>query len=192
MTFGEKLKKARTEAGYSQEQLAEKLIVSRSAVAKWESDKGLPDIHNLKAIAKLLSISVDELLDENETLTFRELKEPISLDDYTPTGKCRSKKDAAVLAKFPDASSVTVLLREKKLSPIEHILEWTVMPAFGLFQAVDQMNSNEEWYLVERAGKQYLTAVSDEFIVSQEMAKLLTEKKFTIGEYCFKRFRPLI
>ncbi len=192
MTFGEKLKKARTEAGYSQEQFAEKLIVSRSAVAKWESDKGLPDIHNLKAIAALLNTSVDELLDESEALTFRELKEPIVLDDYEATGKCRSKKDAAVLAKFPDASAVTVLLREKKLSPIEHILEWTVMPAFGLFQAVDQYNDKNEWYLVDRGGKQYLAAVSDEFILSQEMAKQITEKKFTIGEYTFKRFRSLL
>ena len=44
MTFGEKLKCARKEAGLSQEQLAEKLSVSRSAVAKWESDKGMPDV----------------------------------------------------------------------------------------------------------------------------------------------------
>ena len=59
MTFGEKLKNARKEAGLSQEQLAEKLSVSRSAVAKWESDKGMPDIDNLKAntaIAALMSL----------------------------------------------------------------------------------------------------------------------------------------
>ena len=50
MTFGEKLKNARQQAGFSQEELAGKLCVSRSAVAKWETDKGLPDIENLKAI----------------------------------------------------------------------------------------------------------------------------------------------
>ena len=42
MTFGEKLKEARKEAGLSQEQFAEKMNVSRSAIAKWESDKGMP------------------------------------------------------------------------------------------------------------------------------------------------------
>ena len=52
MTFGEKLKNARKNAGLSQEQLAEKLCVSRAAVAKWETDKGLPDIMNLIAISK--------------------------------------------------------------------------------------------------------------------------------------------
>ena len=54
MTFGEKLKAARKEAGLSQEQLSEKLSVSRSAVAKWESDKGMPDVNNLKAMAQFV------------------------------------------------------------------------------------------------------------------------------------------
>ena len=40
MTLGEKIKEARKNTGLSQEQLAEKLAVSRSAIAKWESDKG--------------------------------------------------------------------------------------------------------------------------------------------------------
>jgi len=48
MTFGEKLRNARKEAGFSQEQLAEKMSVSRSAIAKWETDKGMPDVNNLK------------------------------------------------------------------------------------------------------------------------------------------------
>lgn len=44
MTIGEKLKEARKQAGLSQEQLSEKLGVSRSAVAKWETDNGIPDV----------------------------------------------------------------------------------------------------------------------------------------------------
>lgn len=42
MTFGEKIRNARKEAGFSQEELAEKMSVSRSAIAKWETDKGMP------------------------------------------------------------------------------------------------------------------------------------------------------
>ena len=68
MTFGEKLRNARKEAGFSQEQLAEKLSVSRSAVAKWETDNGMPDVGNLKAIATLLNVSIDYLLDEDEKM----------------------------------------------------------------------------------------------------------------------------
>ena len=47
MNLGEKIREARKRCGFSQEQLAEKMSVSRSAVAKWETDKGLPDVGNL-------------------------------------------------------------------------------------------------------------------------------------------------
>lgn len=62
MTFAEKLKNIRKHAGMSQEQLGEKLGVSRQAVTKWETDAGIPDIENLMAISALFDISIDELL----------------------------------------------------------------------------------------------------------------------------------
>ena len=62
MTFAEKLKTIRKQAGMSQERLAEKLGVSRQAVTKWETDTGIPDIENMMAISALFHISVDELL----------------------------------------------------------------------------------------------------------------------------------
>ena len=68
MTFAEKLKSIRKQAGMSQEQLAEKLGVSRQAVTKWETDAGIPDIENIMAISTLFDISIDELLsNERET-----------------------------------------------------------------------------------------------------------------------------
>ena len=62
MTFAEKLKTIRKQANLSQEQLAEKLGVSRQAITKWETDMGIPDIENIMAISELFHISVDELL----------------------------------------------------------------------------------------------------------------------------------
>ena len=62
MTFAEKLKSIRKQAGMSQEQLAEKLGVSRQAVTKWETDAGTPDLENLIAVSALFDISIDELL----------------------------------------------------------------------------------------------------------------------------------
>lgn len=61
MTFAEKLKSIRKQTGMSQEQLAEKLGVSRQAVTKWETDAGIPDIENIMAISALFDISIDEL-----------------------------------------------------------------------------------------------------------------------------------
>lgn len=68
MTIGEKMKEARKERGLSQEQLAEQLIVSRAAVAKWESDKGIPDIENLKKISEFFEMSIDELVDHSPVM----------------------------------------------------------------------------------------------------------------------------
>lgn len=62
MTFAERLKFIRKQAGMSQEQLAEKLGVSRQAVTKWETDAGIPDIENILAVSALFDISIDELL----------------------------------------------------------------------------------------------------------------------------------
>ncbi len=72
MTFSEKLKKLRTEAQFTQDELAEKLYVSRTAISKWESGRGYPNIESLKAIAKYFSVTVDELLSSGEVLTIAE------------------------------------------------------------------------------------------------------------------------
>ena len=72
MTFGEKLKKLRTEAHLTQEELAEKLFVSRTAISKWESDRGYPNIESLKELAKFFSVTVDDLLSTDEVLTIAE------------------------------------------------------------------------------------------------------------------------
>ena len=51
MTFGEKLKNLRGQNGITQDELAEKLYVTRTAVSKWENDRGLPTIDTMKQIA---------------------------------------------------------------------------------------------------------------------------------------------
>lgn len=67
MTLAENLKATRKQAGLSQEQLAEKLGVSRQAVTKWETGAGIPDIENIRAISALLDISIDDLLSNERT-----------------------------------------------------------------------------------------------------------------------------
>ncbi len=62
MTLGERIKKYRQKVGLSQEQLAEKINVSRQAITKWENDSGIPDIDNLISLSKVMGISLDELV----------------------------------------------------------------------------------------------------------------------------------
>ncbi len=72
MTFGEKLKKLRTDKNLTQDQLAKKLYVTRTAISKWESDRGYPNIDSLKQISKFFSLTVDELLSGEELLSIAE------------------------------------------------------------------------------------------------------------------------
>ena len=72
MEFNEKLQQLRRQKGLTQEELAEALYVSRAAVSKWESGRGYPNIDSLKAIAKLFSVTVDELLSGDELLILAE------------------------------------------------------------------------------------------------------------------------
>lgn len=72
MEFHEKLQELRKRKGLTQEELAERLYVSRSAVSKWESGRGYPNIDSLKAIATLFSVTIDDLLSGDEVLTIAE------------------------------------------------------------------------------------------------------------------------
>lgn len=72
MEFNEKLQELRRRQGLTQEQLAERLYVSRTAVSKWESGRGYPSIDSLKAIARLFSVTVDEMLSSEELISVAE------------------------------------------------------------------------------------------------------------------------
>jgi len=74
MEFGEKVQKLRNQNKWTQEQLAEKLYVSRTAVSKWESGKGYPNIDLLKDIAKLFNKTIDELLSSEEILDIAKIE----------------------------------------------------------------------------------------------------------------------
>lgn len=62
MDFGDRLKEIRIKQGLSQEQLAEKIGVSRQAITKWETKRGLPDVENMVILAEIFKITLDELV----------------------------------------------------------------------------------------------------------------------------------
>ena len=65
MKFNENLKYLRKQSNLTQEQLAEELNVSRQAITKWETNKGIPDIANLIAISDEFGLSLDELIKDD-------------------------------------------------------------------------------------------------------------------------------
>ena len=72
MEFNEKLLELRKQKGLTQEELAASVYVSRTAISKWESGRGYPNIDSLKAIAKFFGVTMDDLLSGDELLTLAE------------------------------------------------------------------------------------------------------------------------
>ena len=86
MTIGEKIAHLRTKANLSQEQFAEKLLVSRQSVSKWEMDQALPQIDKVLLICDLFGITTDELLQDNITV-----KSPMLNNKYFGTDGFRGE-----------------------------------------------------------------------------------------------------
>ena len=186
MSIGEKIKKCRKEAGLSQEQLAEKLCVSRQAVAKWEADRGMPDVENLKSLSALFDTSVDYLLDDGSDFEGTAIKEAIDLSIYKKGGACRSRQDAAVKARYPEAENMYALLRKRKLTPAENVVDFIVQP--GVLHIADSLQDNSSWYLVEQQGRQFMVKVTKEFMESRPLASAFAGKKKIVGNNIFKKF----
>ena len=194
MTLGEKIKEARKNAGLTQEQLAQKLVISRQAITKWESDKGLPDIQNLKALAELLNVSVDYLLDDGQSAVKTVLRERIDLSIYGEKKLNDKRKDKAVREKYPQAEIFNLLAdkQTKKDRIIDNIIGLATDTSFGLPKLVSQVNDTDnEYYLVTTDSKQFLVLVTSEFMESRELSERVEGKKFSVGEIQFKKFRKI-
>lgn len=72
MELNEKLQELRKSKGMTQEELAEVLYVSRTAISKWESGRGTPSIDSLKQISAFFSVSIDDLLSAEKALSLAE------------------------------------------------------------------------------------------------------------------------
>lgn len=151
MTFGEKLKEARKISGLSQEQFAEALNISRSAVAKWENNMGIPDVSNLKSISKLLNISIDSLLDDEadiEINKINDIKSEIVEDSITVT------EDSILLCPEYEGYYYTIELNGWN----DGVFDVIIIGQDSNF--LYYQKSDKEKLFYGMLGKQYITSVS--------------------------------
>ncbi|MFT4471538.1 helix-turn-helix domain-containing protein [Arthrobacter sulfonylureivorans] len=185
MTLGEKLKAARKKAGLSQEELAKKLSVSRQAITKWENNKGIPDVENLKALSTLFDVSVDYLLSDADDLSAQIIREPIDIAQYKKSGKERGRFDAAVRAKYPSAKVIYPLTRRRKLTTWESIVDFVIQP--GTLNAADSLRDLSGYYVVDLGDRHLLVNVSKEFVESRELTAKFDKRKQVIGDNVFTK-----
>lgn len=192
MTLGEKIRYARKCCGLSQGQLAEKMCVSRSAIAKWETGKGLPDIENLKILSRLLGVSADSLLDDGNNTAL--IREPYQLSAWG-RGCRKVRKDRMIRRRFPDAAICPLLGRPELVreDPIMDSSRGFLTPVpFGSPEFMKSVrNPDRNFYLVEQGNEQFFVTVTDAFLEIQPLDPKQTEKAFTLGSWTFVRCDPL-
>ena len=181
MTLGEKMREARRKCGFSQEQLADKMAVSRSAIAKWETDKGLPDVGNLKMLARILNVSVDYLLDEGQSAKDSAIREDYNLAAYG-YGCSKVKKDRVVRDKYPDATIYPLLARRE----LENLDLSAVNTPDCRTSPMDRLKQTDKaFYLVEKESRQFLVTVTDTYVETRPLEHPLQGNSFYMDGWNF-------
>lgn len=189
MTLGEKIRQARKGCGLSQGQLADKLCVSRSAIAKWETDKGLPDVENLKQLSRLLQVSLDVLLNDPED-TAPTVRERYDLARFG-RGCNKVRQDRMMAERFPDAKVCTLLgrpdLNARQAAPHSTLGFLTPVP-FGPPEYVKTVREMDRaFYLVEQEDEQIFVSVTEEFLEIHPLPHRIEAPSFTLGGWHFIR-----
>ena len=163
--------------GISAEQLAEQLFVSRTAVSKWESGRGYPNLESLKYLSKLFGISIDELLSNDDLLELAERDKRANIGRVI--GLVFGALDVIALAflflplfgqQEGDYVRAVTLLSH---TGMEDTLRWffvgilALLSAFGVFELVVELITPERWLslcrlcsLALHAAAMFLFAVS--------------------------------
>ena len=191
MIFAKKLKQLRQQTGWSQEQLADRLNVTRQAVAKWERGAGFPDIDNVQALAKLFNTSVDELLDYTRAGLASAIREPLDLDAYPTDMKGYSASDLAVADKFADTDHIESLNRHRRLTWWQQIIDFfvgagTLDVAFS-GEAIGQLKGDRRYYLVEKSGRSWIVEVTKTYVERRELTKPFPRQQLSVDDFIYRR-----
>ncbi|EOH79468.1 helix-turn-helix domain-containing protein [Enterococcus malodoratus] len=187
MLSGEKIRKLRAEQNLSQKALAEKLAVSRQAIAKWETNRGIPDIENLKSLAQLFNVSIDYLVSEEEPAANHVMKQPIDLENYPMPKGNALREDQVVLENYPNAQSIRELYRQKKLTKKEKVVDFLLLP--GIHEVEDHWRDATKYYLVKESGSSYLVNVTKTELLTRKLDMDVSEESFDLAADKFIKTR---
>ncbi|HGI3541754.1 TPA: helix-turn-helix domain-containing protein [Streptococcus agalactiae] len=154
MEIGQQIIRYRKQQALSQEELAEKVYVSRQSISNWENDKTYPDIHSLLLLSQIFQVSLDQLI-----------KGDIEKMKYTITqvDKKNFERDTKVMV------TLMILLMISSY-PLVYFLEWLGLGIFVLLSIITMTYANR----VERFKKKYYVQTYKE-ILAVSSGKLLDE-----------------
>ena len=177
MDIGNKIKEVRTKFGLAQEELAEKLNVSRQAIAKWEGGNGIPDTENLITISKLFGVSIDTLLDNESDIPLVVLHQDINLKEF---GKSRLEQNINVINKYFDNTwEIYGLYYDNKLFSAEQVAK---ILTFGISELPTLISvAKETQVLAVKDNYKLLVTISKNSIDIKSLNSNINIKKFNVG-----------
>lgn len=183
MTLGKKLSILRKQANLTQEELADKLNVSRQAITKWENDTGLPELDNIKKLSSMFNISVDELLDYK----VEQINIPCaSSEEITKENSKYKNVDSFVLKRFCNAESIERLTREVKLTFLQEVFDFFI--GAGTLEVADIVKTGLVYpYLITENGNDYLVLVSKEKLATKKLTTKFINKSIVIDGYKYSK-----
>ena len=131
MEIGKQIKKYRMQMGFSQDQLSEKVFVSRQTISNWENDKNYPDIKSLLLLSSLFNVSLDILVRGD----LEKMKEEINAVDISGEDVGRFKRDSYIFAAL---LFLTILLPIPllKLMGIIGLIIWGLIAAIAIYYSI--------------------------------------------------------
>ena len=186
MTLGEKIKDIRKRLGFSQEDLAKIINVSRQAITKWENEIGLPDLDNIKKLSSIFNVKIDELLDykiEEVKINLNITEEKIERENSR-----FNNVDKFVLQKFANAESIEKLTREVKLTFWQEVFDFFI--GSGTLGVADILKTGLVYsYLVSETENDFLVLISKEKLMTKKLTEKFIKKSMVIDGYKYSKFR---
>lgn len=183
MEFNEKLQGLRKSKGLTQEELAEALYVSRTAISKWESGRGYPSIDSLKEISKFFSVTIDELLSSEKIVNIAENENKSNIQNICDLLFGITDLMSILLIILPlypktvnDFVYSVSLFSHSDLTPVNRTAYWTVFILLILFGAVKVILNQVK---IEK-GRNILTNVSVVVNIAIVLILAMTRQAYAI------------
>ena len=181
--FNEKLQELRKSKGLTQEELAEALYVSRTAISKWESGRGYPSIDSLKEISKFFSVTIDELLSSEKIVNIAEKENKSNIQNICDLLFGITDLMSILLIILPlypktvnDFVYSVSLFSHSDLTPVNHTAYWTVFIMLILFGAVKVILNQVK---IEK-GRNILTNISIVVNIAIVLILAMTKQAYAI------------
>lgn len=191
MKLSEKLKMYRKTFDLSQEELAEKLSVSRQVITKWESELGMPEISNLKALAELFNVSVDFLLDDEKMVEYPIIKVKYELEKNNYS----NRYDYAVkyLKERYSNNEIYVLTQVEngEKSFLTKVFSFITIGVSDISSIIEWFKDLAIWFVVETDRRKLLVKVTKEYIETRELSNLINTDKFSYDNSKFVKVEKL-